>query len=125
MPVYLLGGPSDAARCEELKSMTIHPSVMVLAGKHSFLQDAVLMQNARMNYVLDSAPMHICSAMNAATTVIFCSTAPNFGFGPLADGAIVLEPKLDLDCRPCGKHGHRQCPKEHFKCGQVTIPINK
>ena len=123
--VYLLGGPNDAALCEELKSMTIHPSVLVLAGKHSFLEDAVLMQGATMNYVLDSAPLHICSAMNAPTTAIFCSTAPQFGFGPLAEGAIILETKLDLDCRPCGKHGHKECPKGHFRCGEIAVPSSK
>ena len=78
-----------------------------------------------MNYVLDSAPLHICSAMNAPTTAIFCSTAPQFGFGPLAEGAIILETKLDLDCRPCGKHGHKECPKGHFRCGEIAVPSSK
>ena len=70
-----------------------------------------------MNYVNDSAPMHIASAMNAKTTAIFCSTVPSFGFGPLSDSAQIVETKLALDCRPCGLHGHKECPKGHFKCG--------
>ena len=74
------------------------------------------MQHAAMNYVNDSAPLHIASAMNAPVRVIFCSTVPAFGFGPLnANGRIVerLEP---LYCRPCGLHGYKACPEGHFKC---------
>lgn len=121
LPIYLLGGQGDTAICETLKNKSIHPRVFVLAGKHTILQDAVLMQGAAMNYVLDSAPLHICSAMNAPTTAVFCSTSPSFGFGPLAERAIVLETSLTLDCRPCGKHGYSVCPKGHFKCGLVKV----
>ena len=75
------------------------------------------MQNAKMNYVNDSAPMHIASAMNAPTTAIFCSTIPAFGFGPLSDNSKIVETLEKLDCRPCGIHGYSACPKGHFKCG--------
>ncbi|MGZ4057095.1 MAG: glycosyltransferase family 9 protein, partial [Bacteroidia bacterium] len=79
-----------------------------------------LIKDAQMNYVNDSGPMHIASAMNAKTTAIFCSTVPAFGFGPLSDDAKIVETKLQLDCRPCGLHGHKECPKGHFKCA-LTI----
>ena len=74
-----------------------------------------------MNYVLDSGPLHICSAMNAPVTAIFCSTSPAFGFGPLSDISIVVEPQEKLSCRPCGAHGHKKCPEGHFKCGNIDI----
>lgn len=69
-----------------------------------------------MNYVNDSAPLHIASAMNAPITAVFCSTVPAFGFGPLSDHSKIIETKLMLDCRPCGLHGFKSCPKGHFKC---------
>ena len=25
----------------------------------------------------------------------------------------------DLNCRPCSKLGHKQCPKKHFQCMQL------
>ena len=28
----------------------------------------------------------------------------------------IVEAKEDLECRPCGLHGHNSCPKGHFKC---------
>ena len=71
-----------------------------------------------MNYVNDSAPMHLASAVNAPVCVIYCSTVPHFGFGPLSDISNIVEVKENLDCRPCGLHGHRACPKGHFKCAQ-------
>jgi ADP-heptose:LPS heptosyltransferase len=82
------------------------------------LQSAALMKDAVMNYVNDSAPMHLASAMNAKTTAIYCSTVPEFGFGPLAADARVVEVTEKLDCRPCGLHGFKECPKGHFKCGR-------
>ncbi len=69
-----------------------------------------------MNYVNDSAPLHLCSAMNAPTTAIFCSTVPEFGFGPLADVSRVVQTPEQLDCKPCNLHGRKACPLGHFRC---------
>jgi heptosyltransferase-2 len=69
-----------------------------------------------MNYVNDSAPLHLASAVNASVTAIFCSTVPDFGFGPLSDKSRVVETQEKLDCRPCGLHGFKACPEGHFKC---------
>jgi heptosyltransferase-2 len=81
------------------------------------MQSAALMKSARMNYVNDSGPLHICSAMNAPVTAFFCSTTPAFGFGPISDQSIIIESKLNLACKPCGLHGYKSCPKGHFDCG--------
>ena len=70
-----------------------------------------------MNYVNDSAPLHIASAMNAPVTAYFCSTKPSFGFGPLSDNKTIVEVKEKLECRPCGLHGKKKCPEDHFDCG--------
>ncbi|HRD54496.1 MAG TPA: glycosyltransferase family 9 protein [Flavobacteriales bacterium] len=112
--VLLIGAPGDGALCERI-AMTAGRGE-VLAGKLSLLGTAALMKGASMNYVNDSAPLHIASAMNAPVTAIFCSTVPAFGFGPLGENGRVLETSEQLDCRPCGLHGHRACPKGHFKC---------
>jgi heptosyltransferase-2 len=87
-----------------------------LCGKLSILQTAALMNRAEMNYVNDSAPLHIASAMNAPVTAFFCSTVPEFGFYPLSDNSKVMEVK-GLSCRPCGLHGKTLCPEGHFDCG--------
>jgi heptosyltransferase-2 len=73
-----------------------------------------------MNFVNDSAPMHFASAMNAPTTAFFCSTIPEFGFGPLSEFSRIVEASEELACRPCGLHGKKACPLGHFKCGESS-----
>lgn len=114
--VYLLGAPGDAGACEHIRVEAGYSRVVNLAGQLSFLQSAALLQGAQMNYVNDSAPLHLCSAMNAPTTAVFCSTVPGFGFGPLADNARVVEIRELIECRPCNLHGRKACPLGHFRC---------
>jgi heptosyltransferase II len=125
--VYLLGSPQDREACEAILNKTVdtnHQRRINLAGKLTLLASAALMQGAVLNYVNDSAPMHLCSALNAPTCAIFCSTVPAFGFGPLADFSRVVEIEYKLYCRPCGLHGYRACPEKHFKCA-YDIPTSQ
>lgn len=118
LPVYLLGGPPDVAACEQLAQAASRPGLVNLAGKLSLLASAALMRGAVLNYVNDSAPMHLCSAVDAPVCAIFCSTVPAFGFGPLSSFARVVEHLGPLPCRPCGLHGHARCPLGHFRCAR-------
>jgi lipopolysaccharide heptosyltransferase II len=115
--IFLLGAPSDRAYLDEIVNKTGSSLVINLAGKLSLLQSAALMAGAKHNYVNDSGPLHLASASNAPVSAFFCSTVPEFGFGPLSENAAIIEVK-DLACRPCGLHGHKACPKGHFKCGK-------
>jgi len=115
--VYLLGGKTDAELCVEIKQKSTNPHVKVIAGELSFLESCALMQDAEMNYVNDSAPLHLASSVNAPVTAFFCSTVPSFGFGPLSDHSKIIEVE-GLSCRPCGLHGYKACPLGHFKCGR-------
>lgn len=120
--VLLLGGPDDTDACDRLKQHAKHPAVHNLAGRLSFLESAALMQQARMNYVNDSAPMHLASSVDAPVTAVFCSTVPAFGFTPLSSNSTVVETIQTLACRPCGLHGRRACPKGHFDCAETIQP---
>ncbi|TSA25218.1 MAG: glycosyltransferase family 9 protein [Bacteroidetes bacterium] len=140
--VYLLGSASDCDLCERIqqegrgsrvegRGMNNMKSgnadrgsriadrgsgIVNLAGELTLLESAALMQGARMNFTNDSAPMHLASAVNAPVTVIYCSTTPDFGFGPLSDDAAIVEVHEPLSCRPCGLHGLKSCPEKHFRC---------
>jgi lipopolysaccharide heptosyltransferase II len=114
--ICLLGSAADFKFCEELISKSNRKNSFNLAGKISLLQTAALMKDAKMNYVNDSAPMHIASAMNAPVTAFYCSTIPAFGFGPLSEQSTIVETHLKLECRPCGLHGFNKCPLGHFNC---------
>jgi len=115
---YIIGAPSDKDLAIELIDLTTNTDVVNLCGSINLLQSAALMPEAKMNYVNDSAPQHLASSVNAPVSTVFCSTVPEFGFGPLSDNSKVIQIEKALDCRPCGLHGHKICPKKHFKCGQ-------
>ena len=125
--VYLLGSKADFDLCEKIR----HPvsdirypafNIINLAGEISLLESAALMKQAKMNFTNDSAPMHLASAVNAPVTVVYCSTTPYFGFGPLADDAAIIEVTETLTCRPCGLHGLKRCPYDHFNCAmQIEV----
>ena len=114
--VYLLGGPDDKKLCDEIIQES-SKEVQNLCGELSLLQSAALMKDASMNFVNDSGPLHIASAMNAPTRAFFCSTIPKFGFGPLAEDSKIIETEKKMDCRPCTYHGKKKCPLGHYNCG--------
>jgi heptosyltransferase II len=117
--VYLLGSPSDTELCEYIIQKSGIDKVLNLAGTLSLLQTAALMKDAVMNYVNDSAPMHLASSVNAPVTALFCSTVPSFGFGPLSDSSSIVETTTPLSCKPCGLHGLKACPEKHFRCAKT------
>ncbi|MCB0819734.1 MAG: glycosyltransferase family 9 protein [Bacteroidetes bacterium] len=119
--IVLLGAPTDNELCESIAAEIKNHQVINLCGKPDLLQSAGIMKNARMNYVNDSAPLHLASSVNAPVTAFFCSTVPEFGFGPLSDNSIIVETTEKLSCRPCGLHGRRKCPEGHFRCADVLM----
>ncbi len=123
--IYLLGGPSDKVLCEDIKSKSTHLTIKILAGDLTLLESCELMKHAKMNYVNDSGPLHLASAGNSPTTAFFCSTVPDYGFYPLAYNSTVIEVS-NLDCKPCGLHGYKSCPKNNFRCGnEIKLPLFK
>ncbi len=122
--IYLLGAKSDDAICMQIIKEVGRLNVMSMCGKLTLLESAALMRDAQMNYVNDSAPLHLACAVNAPVTAVFCSTVPEFGFGPLTSNSKVIQIEENLSCRPCGLHGHKSCPKKHFKCA-YSISIEK
>ena len=120
--VYLLGAPGDRKMCDEIIRLASVNKATNLCGMLNLLESAALQEKATMNYVNDSAPMHFASAMNAPVTAIYCSTLPQFGFGPLSSNSHIVETTETLSCRPCGLHGKMACPEKHFQCANsITI----
>ena len=115
--IILLGSDKDRPLCEEIIRQCGNRKCHNLAGKLSLLQSAALMRDAVMNYTNDSAPLHLAVAVGAKVTALFCSTVPSFGFAPKGENIHIIETEEPLLCRPCGIHGHQQCPEGHFRCG--------
>ncbi len=123
-PIYLLGGPGDKPLNDQIMHAVQKKNIVNMAGRLSFLASAALQKGALLNYVNDSAPMHFASAVNAPVAAIYCSTVPEFGYGPLSDTSFIIETKQALPCRPCGLHGKKQCPLKHFNCAE-TITLEQ
>jgi len=62
----------------------------------------------------DSAPLHMANAVKTDVFAFFGPTVQKFGCYPYRNGDKMLE--VELDCRPCGKHGGNQCPLNHHRC---------
>jgi ADP-heptose:LPS heptosyltransferase len=114
--LYFIGGPDDK---DFIESIILNaPNSQNLCGKLSLVDSAALMKNAKRVLVNDSAPLHLASSVNAKTTAIFCSTIPEFGYFPLSDDSELIQLNERLSCMPCGLHGKKSCPLEHFNCAR-------
>lgn len=115
----LVGGNEDKQLCERI----IRDSgtrTLNATGKFDILGSAWLIRNCRLLISNDSAPLHLANAVQTPVLAIFGPTVKRFGFFPFRDCDRVLQ--IDLDCRPCGKHGHRRCPRGHFNCMTLISP---
>ena len=119
--VVLIGSRSEHALCERISSSVDGSRIINKAGELSLLQSAAVIKKAKMNYTNDSAPMHLASSVDAPVTAVFCSTVPQFGFGPLSYISHVVQSSKKPSCKPCGIHGKRKCPKGHFKCAEIEV----
>ena len=122
--VYFLGSEKEQKKIDRVMEDSGHANSLNMAGRLTLLESAALMRDALMNYTNDSAPTHLASAMDAPVAAIFCSTVPEFGFGPLSATSFIIQTTENLPCRPCGLHGKKACPKKHFKCAE-TIEIKQ
>jgi len=68
----------------------------------------------------DSGPMHLAWAQNVPLAACFGPTVRKLGFFPRGPNSRVLE--TNLDCRPCGLHGHKACPLGHHNCMKDISP---
>ena len=62
----------------------------------------------------DSAMAHLGSAVGTPVAAIFGPTHPTLGFAPRGLKDIVIE--ADEYCRPCSKHGKKQCFRDEQFC---------
>ena len=91
-----------------------------LVGKTNLRESFSLIKHAKALISNDSAPVHMAVAFNTPVVDIYGPTITDFGFYPYRNG-IVVEVK-GLKCRPCGLHGHNECPTGTFECMQDITP---
>jgi heptosyltransferase-2 len=115
LPVVVIGGKDDEEHAHTIAAAVAPDRFASAVGRLSLLGSAELIGRARALVSNDSSPTHMASAMGTPTITIFGPTVPDFGFGPLAPrSAAAGHP--ELDCRPCDRHGPRECPLGHWRC---------
>lgn len=113
--IILIGGKDDSNLCEEI-SAKFDEKVISAAGKFNVAETSYLLTKCKFLITNDSAPTHIGMSANIPVFTIYCSTVPDFGFFPYSQNSFVFGVN-DLDCKPCGIHGHKKCPIGTFDCG--------
>jgi len=143
--IVLIGGESDKEKCHEVEKAVLnlhscppsphscesrnlpspheipdqskdveHLTVLNLAGKTNLLESAAVIARCNLMLCNDSGALHIANAMQTRVFAFFGPTVQSIGYFPYREGDRVFE--TDLDCRPCGSHGHHKCPLKHHDC---------
>lgn len=111
--VLLMGGPTEKDICDQIQK--VNPQAENWAGRLSLYESILKIKECQQVLCNDSAPAHMAASLGVPVVSIFGPTTVGLGFRPWNDQSFVVE-NLQIDCRPCGAHGHNQCPKGHHRC---------
>jgi len=116
----LIGSSEDVKLCDDISS-SAGSTVKSLAGKFSVIETILFLKSAKLLISNDSAPTHMGMCADIPVLTIFCSTVPEFGFYAYNKKSSFLSYD-DLECKPCGIHGYRECPIGTFDCANNLLP---
>ncbi len=120
--VLVFGGPNEKQLVAEIieKAGGCGRYVHNMAGKLSLVELAAVIGRLEACLTNDSGPMHLAWTQGVPLVSLFGPTVRSLGFFPRGDRSTVLE--TELDCRPCGLHGPKRCPKGHHECMKAITP---
>lgn len=113
--ISLMGGAAELDICKEIADEI--PAAQILAGKLTIAQSMRYLQNCDLVVCNDSASTHMAAYSGVPVVAVFGPTTSAMGFRPWIDNSYVVEDKT-MNCRPCGRHGHKECPLKHHACMQ-------
>lgn len=117
--VVLIGGKEDVVLCESIVSNC--SNTISFAGMLTIPESVELLKNCSALVCNDSAPTHLAMIAGISTLTVYCSTIPEFGFYPYNETSKYVSCD-DLECKPCGIHGHNECPIKTFACAYHLKP---
>ncbi|NPA52524.1 MAG: lipopolysaccharide heptosyltransferase II [Aquificae bacterium] len=119
--IVTIGSPEDKEFTDKVLQYTKHKdSVKNLVGKTNLRETFSIIKHGKLLISNDSAPVHMAVAYGTPVVDIYGPTVTEFGFYPYRKGKVV-EIK-NLECRPCGLHGHRECPIGTHECMEKISP---
>ncbi len=110
--VVLVGSPDEILIANEIIKEI--PEAISLVGKTSVTELAQVLSQCRLLITNDSGAMHVATVMGTPVVSVFGPTVPSQGYSPWSLQSSIVQ--TDLDCRPCGAHGHERCPLGHHNC---------
>ncbi len=117
--VLWMGSKDEMELCERLQGQV--PGSISTAGKLNLWQSVETLKTCGLVVSNDSGGQHMAALYGIPTVSIFGPTVLNLGYRPWNSKASVVENSY-LSCRPCGKHGHKQCPIGTHECMTSITP---
>jgi heptosyltransferase-2 len=115
--VIVMGAPEEKELCQWVVAEA--PGAISIAGRSSLVESAEILAQAELLVCNDSGAMHLAAAAGVPTISIFGPTVLEFGYRPWQTHAKVVQTsRIEVPCRPCGKHGANSCPKQTHDCMQ-------
>jgi len=127
--IFLIGSNDERELCQWIITKAKIKNAVNLAGKCSVRQAAGYIKQADLMICNDNGALHMSNAVRTTVFAFFGPTVPKMGYYPYRKRDKVFQ--INLECRPCGKHGHQKCPKGHHNCMKlididiVTNKVNK
>jgi heptosyltransferase-2 len=115
--VLLVGGPGDTEVAAKVAALA-GGGIASVAGRTDLATSVALIDRAAVLVGNDSAPMHVACARGVPVVAVFCATTPALGYGPWGMRTRVVQ--VDLECRPCGRHGGPRCPRGTEDCMRLV-----
>lgn len=123
LKVVVVGSEEDRAASAAVLEKA--PACIDLTGKTSLGALKSVLSKADLVVSNDSSPLHMAIAMGTKVVGVFGPTTKELGFFPLAPaGRSAVAEVKELECRPCGLHGHDRCPLGHFRC-MLDLEVNQ
>ncbi len=116
--VILMGSQVEHALCESIRKKV--PQALNLSGQTCLEDSLKLLAKSQLLISNDSGAMHLASSVDTPVVSVFGPTTLDIGYRPWNPKSIVIQ--KDLSCRPCGKHGHKECPLGTHECMKSIEP---
>lgn len=114
--VILVGSQEDLPLVEQIVNL-METKPVIATGKTSLQELAALLARCELVISNDSGPVHVAAAVGTSTITIF-GPSDEVRYRPLGEKHRIV--KIDIDCRPCGKH---LCPFGHHQCMVEIKPV--
>lgn len=118
--VFLIGDHSDRSEAESIRESCGERDVVNACGEGDL--EALLTRIEGLDLLVspDSGPGHLARGLGVPTMVVFTSTSQRLGFWSGSQNG--YHEVQGVPCRPCHRHGGRECPLGVAACRTRLVP---